>query len=127
MVYHRLHPSLFLPPLFVGFGLFVLLFFLLKKGILFLAKIGPSSVRLFVRLSVRPSVCRSVSCKCISSKTVGRSNLKIRRCMDRMIQRVLGNVSCDIDPKVKGQIMFFLAIASPSKPLDVATSNYAGI
>ena len=28
------------------------------------------------------------------------------------------------DPKVKGQIKYFLVNASPPKPLDVATSNF---
>ena len=44
------------------------------------------------------------------------------------MKRVLGNVSCDPDSKVKvkGQMMYFLVIASLS-PLDVATSNYAGV
>ena len=39
--------------------------------------------------------------------------------------RVLGNILCDLDPKVKvkGQIMHFLVNASPPKLLDVATSN----
>ena len=32
-----------------------------------------------------------------------------------------------IDSKIKGQIMFFLVIASPSKTLDLATSNYASV
>ena len=38
---------------------------------------------------------------------------------------VLGNISCDLDPKVKvkGQIMYFLVNVSPPKRLDVATSN----
>ena len=40
---------------------------------------------------------------------------------------VLGNISCDLDPKVvkvKGQILYFLEIVSPPKRLDVATSNF---
>ena len=40
------------------------------------------------------------------------------------MQRVLGNISCDLDPKVKGQIMYFLVNVSPPKRLDVATSNF---
>ena len=28
------------------------------------------------------------------------------------MQRVLGNISCDLDTKVKGQIMYLLVIAS---------------
>ena len=42
--------------------------------------------------------------------------------------RVLGNTSCDLDPKVKvkGQIMYFLVNASSPKPLDIATSNFPG-
>ena len=36
---------------------------------------------------------------------------------------VLGNISCDLDPKVKGQIIYFLVNALSPKPLDVATSN----
>ena len=41
--------------------------------------------------------------------------------------RVLGNILCDLDPKVKvkGQILNFLVNASPPKPFDVATSNFA--
>ena len=40
--------------------------------------------------------------------------------------RVLGNISCDLDPKVKvkGQIMYFLVNVSPPKRLDLATSNF---
>ena len=36
-----------------------------------------------------------------------------------------GNIPCDLGPKVsvKGQIMYFLVIASPPKLLDVSTSN----
>ena len=42
--------------------------------------------------------------------------------------RVLGNISCDIDPKVKvvGQILNFLVNASPPKAFDVVTSNTVG-
>ena len=44
-----------------------------------------------------------------------------------MMKRVLSDVSCDLDPKVKvkGQIMYFLVNASPRKLLEVATSNFA--
>ena len=40
--------------------------------------------------------------------------------------RVLGNILCDLDPKVKVkyQIMYFLVNVSPHKWLDVATSNF---
>ena len=40
--------------------------------------------------------------------------------------RVLGHISCDLDPKVKvkGQIMHFLVNVSPPKRLDVAISNF---
>ena len=40
--------------------------------------------------------------------------------------RVLGNILCDLDPKVnvKSQIMYFLVNVSPPKRLDVATSNF---
>ena len=34
-----------------------------------------------------------------------------------------GNISCDLDAKVKGQIMFFLVNASPPKPLDYSIIN----
>ena len=34
---------------------------------------------------------------------------------------VLGNTSCDLEPKVKGQIMSLLGIESSPKLLDVAT------
>ena len=42
-----------------------------------------------------------------------------------MMLRVLGNISCDHDPKgkVKDQIMYFLVTVSPPKRLDVATLN----
>ena len=44
-----------------------------------------------------------------------------------MMSRVLGDVSCDLDPKVKviGQIKYFLGNTSPHKLLEVATSNFA--
>ena len=41
-----------------------------------------------------------------------------------MMSRVLGGVLCDLDPKVKGQIIYFLVKAS-HKLLEVATSNFA--
>ena len=41
------------------------------------------------------------------------------------MSRVLGDVLCDLDPKVKGQIMSFLVKASPHKLLGTATSNFA--
>ena len=43
-----------------------------------------------------------------------------------MMLKVLSNISCDPDPKVKvkGQILNFLANASPPKSFDVATSNF---
>ena len=37
---------------------------------------------------------------------------------------VLGNIPCDLDPKVKGQIMYFLVNALSLKPIDIATSNF---
>ena len=42
------------------------------------------------------------------------------------MKRVLGNISCDLDPKVKvkGQMLYFLVNVSPPKRLDVATSNF---
>ena len=41
------------------------------------------------------------------------------------MSRVLGDVSCDLDPKVKGQIMYFLENAYSRNVLEVATSNFA--
>ena len=41
------------------------------------------------------------------------------------MERVLGIISCDLDHKVKGQIMYFLVNLSPPKVLDIATSNSA--
>ena len=40
--------------------------------------------------------------------------------------RLLGNILCDLDPKVKvkGQIMYFLVNVSSPKRLDLATSNF---
>ena len=45
-----------------------------------------------------------------------------------MMWRVLGDILCDLDlkVKVKGQIMYFIVNASPSKALDIAPSNSAG-
>ena len=40
------------------------------------------------------------------------------------MQRVLGNILCDLDPKVK--ILNFLVNASPPKLFDVVTSNSVG-
>ena len=42
------------------------------------------------------------------------------------MKRVLGNISCDLDPKVKvkGQMLYFLVNISPPKRLDLATSNF---
>ena len=42
------------------------------------------------------------------------------------MQRVLGNISCDLHPKVKvkGQIMYFLVNVSPPKQSDIAISNF---
>ena len=40
---------------------------------------------------------------------------------------VLGDISCDLDPKVKGQIMFFFLVNASPKPLDVAASNFAAL
>ena len=42
--------------------------------------------------------------------------------------RLLGNILCDLDPKVKvkDQIMYFLVNASPPKAFDVVTSNSVG-
>ena len=44
------------------------------------------------------------------------------------MQRILGNISCGLDPKVKvkGQILNFLVNASPPKAFDVVTSNSVG-
>ena len=41
------------------------------------------------------------------------------------MSRVLGDVSCDLDPKVKGQRMYFLEKASSHNILEVANSNIA--
>ena len=38
------------------------------------------------------------SCKCIFSLTMGCSNIKLCWCMGHMMSRVLGNISCDLDP-----------------------------
>ena len=58
----------------------------------------PKSVR---RPSVCPPVCASVrpSCKCISPLTVRPINFKLCSCIGHMMSRVLGNISCDLDPK----------------------------
>ena len=41
------------------------------------------------------------------------------------MQRVLGNILCDLEPKVEGQIIYILVNAS-LQPLDVAASNFVG-
>ena len=43
------------------------------------------------------------------------------------MSRVLVDIMCDLDPKVKvkGQIMYFLVNTSPHKLLEEATSNFA--
>ena len=51
-------------------------------------------------------LCRSrsnnlFSCKCIFSLTVGCSNIKLCWYKDHMMSRVLSNILCDLDPKVK--------------------------
>ena len=45
------------------------------------------------------------------------------------MKKVLSNILCDLDPKVKvkGQIIYFLVNASPPKLLNVATSNFVGV
>ena len=52
-----------------------------------------------------------------SSQTFGSSNFKFCLCIGHMMSRVLGDVSCDLDPKfkVKGQIIYFLVNTSPHK------------
>ena len=40
------------------------------------------------------------------------------------MKRVLGNILCDLNPKVKDQIMYFLVNVSPPKRLHAATSNF---
>ena len=44
------------------------------------------------------------------------------------MQRLLGNISCDLNlkVKVKGQILSFLINASPAKYFDVVTINSVG-
>ena len=87
----------------------------------FVRKIGyinfvPKSVCLpSVRLSLR-----HVSCNCIFSYTVGRSNFKLCRYIDHMV-----TFRATLTLKVKGQIMYFLVNASPHKLFKVATSNFA--
>ena len=38
------------------------------------------------------------SCKSIFSLTVGCSDIKLCWCIGHMLWRVLGNISCDLDP-----------------------------
>ena len=51
---------------------------------------------------------------------IAKSNLQVNRSHD---VRVLNNILCDHDPKVKGQIMYFLVNASP--PYNDATTRLA--
>ena len=66
-----------------------------------------------------------LSCKCISSNTVGHCSLKV--CIGHRSHDVDGgrNIMCDFNAIVEDQIMYFLVTASP-KPFDIATSNFAG-
>ena len=57
-----------------------------------------------------------------SPKLFGSSIFKFCRCTGHMIRSVQANVLCDLG---QGHIMYFLVNVSP-KPLDVATSNFAG-
>ena len=41
-----------------------------------------------------------------------------------MLLRVMGNISCDHNLKVKGQIMYFIVNVSPSQQFGVATSDF---
>ena len=41
------------------------------------------------------------------------------------MSRVLGDILCDLDLGVKGQILYFLENTSPHDVLEVATSNFA--
>ena len=43
----------------------------------------------------------ALPCKRIFSLTVEFSNFKFCRCMGHMVCRVLGNILCNLDPKVK--------------------------
>ena len=57
------------------------------------------------------------------------SNFKLCSWIGHMIMmRVLGNILCDLDPKVKvkDQILNFLVNASPPKAFDVVTLNSVG-
>ena len=66
------------------------------------------------------------SCKCIFSWTVGLSNFKLCSGKGHMLKRVLGNISCDLDPKVNGQMMYLFVNASSPKLFDIATLKFAG-
>ena len=40
-------------------------------------------------------------CKCFFSLTIGLSNFKLYRCIGHIRLKVLSNILCDLDPKVK--------------------------
>ena len=40
-------------------------------------------------------------CKCSLSLTIGHSNFKLYRCIGHIMLKVLSNILCDLDPKVK--------------------------
>ena len=42
------------------------------------------------------------------------------------MKKAFGNISCDLNAKVKVQIMYFLVNLSPPKLFDIATSNFVG-
>ena len=42
------------------------------------------------------------------------------------MQRVLDIISCDVDAKDKGQIMYLIVIASPPKPSNFELCRYIG-
>ena len=73
----------------------------------------------FKLLETKVNVKDCISCKCICFLIVGCSNFKCCRCIVHMIWRVLGNISCGLDAKVK--LCICIVNASPQKPLDIAT------
>ena len=42
------------------------------------------------------------------------------------MERILSNISCYLDPKVKGQIMYFLVNGCSPTQVDILPSNFAG-
>ena len=87
-----------------------------------------SAITLSYQVSLYPLFSLEKKGKLISCQSLGPSSIRpsaVHPCVRLSITfLVLGNISCDLDPRVKGQILYFLVIVSPPKRLDIATSKF---